>query len=154
MIQNVNLNDLKGEPERFRNPKSALRKGGEEMAERNPQDWGTYLDELIVLFDSLPEGHKIHGKTKADVVAMRAGLTNGINAVTSGESTLGFSRGALKTIVSGVDDFATHVIPALTGDFGPDSVEVQEAPRKQLPDHGGGGGGTSGGGGGTTPVPS
>ncbi|NCO36882.1 MAG: hypothetical protein AUJ92_00315 [Armatimonadetes bacterium CG2_30_59_28] len=109
------------------------------MAERKPEDWRTYLDELIVLWDKFPPDFKIHNKGKADVESMRGGLDSGISARTSAANTLMFSDRALDALAAGVNDFASHVLPAIEGQFGVDSVEAEVAPRKQLPDHHGGG---------------
>jgi len=106
---------------------------------------------LIALFDRLPEGFNIFAKGKVDVVAMKEGYDNANQAVVSAEQTLEFARATRAGVVTGIDDFATQVIPALEGAFGVDSIEAEAAPRKAVSSHGGGT--TNGGGALNTPVP-
>lgn len=104
------------------------------MSERNIDQWGTYLDELIVLFDRFPPDFKIHGKGKEEVVALKATYDSAVNGERSAEMTLSFAQDTRKGVITGISDFATRVLPAIIGNFGPGSAEAAAAPRKEAPD--------------------
>jgi hypothetical protein len=119
------------------------------MSVRDQDEWDPYLGDVLALMDHLPEGARVGGKIKSEVETYRTRLKTAFDGVDATDAASGFAHQALNGVITEINDWASKVLPSVTGEYGEDSAEARLTPRKTPQRHGGG---TSGGGG-ATPVP-